>query len=416
MSTLSDLQKKLQKESEGIMFPFRTATVSTTQPVLDTATDGIMSVTGKKYIGPDSVIQYSPEGQRQLKEIEKGMLPQFDQTQFPDIGKGKVEDRGGTAPLPVDTTPLPEPEGPTIDPCPPGFKYDPVKKICVPVEQPKSDRDKPVVVDKPRNIGDTAKSFSSLADAIKDLQEEGGLYPDGYTPTSTLIIDNSSFLSNFGFLGTILDNLFVKGPADKAFLNTFGFNQETSSYGVDGVTAFKTEDGKIQATFTEKGKLNTDNLMTEESLKGNLASTQQTNDDGSIARDEFGRAKIVGPIRVGVFGTTNFYDKAETKGQREAQQQQQKQRSEKAARLKKEQQQQKDKGKNYSMPTGGAFAGKGGGAPGYATTTTKTTSRPAGTTSPGSGYTPGSNRSQTTKKSGSTRGSASKRALSFRGF
>ena len=394
MSTLSDLQKKLQEESEGIMFPFRTATVSTTQPVLDTATDGIMSVTGKKYIGPDSVIQYSPEGQRQLKEIEKGMLPQFDQTQFPDIGKGKVEDRGGAAPLPIDTTPLPEPEGPTIDPCPPGFKYDPVKKICVPVEQPKSDRDKPVVVDGPRNIGDAAKSFSSLADAIKDLQEEGGLYPDGYTPTSILTIDNSSFLSNFGFLGTILDNLFVKGPADKAFLNTFGFNQETSSYGVDGVTAVKTEDGKIRATFTEKGKLNTDNLMTEESLKGNLASTQQTNDDGSIARDEFGRAKIVGPIRVGVFGTTTVYDKAETKGQREAQQQQQKQRSEKAARLKKEQQQQKDKGKNYSMPTGGAFAGKGGGAPGYSNTRTLPTPKikiepvgnrktPTGTTRPG---------------------------------
>ena len=49
MSTLSDLQKKLQQESEGIMFPFRTSvpstTVQTTQPVLDTATDGIMSIT-----------------------------------------------------------------------------------------------------------------------------------------------------------------------------------------------------------------------------------------------------------------------------------------------------------------------------------------------------------------------------------
>ena len=148
MSTLSDLQKKLQQESEGIMFPFRTATVSTTQPVLDTATDGIMSITGQKYIGPDSVIQYSPEGQRQLKEIEKGMLPQFDQSQFPDIGKGKVEDRGGAVPLPVDTTPLPQPEAPAIDPCPPGFKYDPVKKICVPVEQPKGD--KPSEVKPPR--------------------------------------------------------------------------------------------------------------------------------------------------------------------------------------------------------------------------------------------------------------------------
>ena len=138
MSTLSDLQKKLQEESEGIMFPFRTATVSTTQPVLDTATDGIMSVTGKKYVGPDSVIQYSPEGQRQLKEIEKGMLPQFDQSQFPDIGKGKVEDRGGTTPLPVDTTPLPQPEAPAIDPCPPGFKL--INGVCQPIQQQRSDR------------------------------------------------------------------------------------------------------------------------------------------------------------------------------------------------------------------------------------------------------------------------------------
>ena len=187
MSTLSDLQKKLQQESEGIMFPFRTATVSTTQPVLDTATDGIMSITGQKYIGPDSVIQYSPEGQRQLKEIEKGMLPQFDQTQFPDIGKGKVEDRGGAASLPVDTTPLPQPEAPMIDPCPPGFKYDPVKKICVPVEQPKGDRDEPVVVDKPRNIGDTAESFSLLADAIADLRGEAVSYTHQTQPTTTYV-------------------------------------------------------------------------------------------------------------------------------------------------------------------------------------------------------------------------------------
>ena len=39
MSTLSDLQKKLQEESQGIMFPFRTAVKKqTTQPVLDTTT------------------------------------------------------------------------------------------------------------------------------------------------------------------------------------------------------------------------------------------------------------------------------------------------------------------------------------------------------------------------------------------
>ena len=98
MSALSDLQKNLEQEAQGIMFPFSasTSTVDTTQQVYNSATDGIMNMQGKKYVGPDSVIQYTPEGQRQLKEIEKGMLPQFDQKQFPDIGQGKVEDRGGT--------------------------------------------------------------------------------------------------------------------------------------------------------------------------------------------------------------------------------------------------------------------------------------------------------------------------------
>jgi hypothetical protein len=382
MSTLSDLQKKLQQESEGIMFPFRTATVSTTQPVLDTATDGIMSVTGKKYIGPDATIQYSPEGQRQLKEIEKGMLPQFDQSQFPDIGKGKVEDRGGTAPLPIDTTPIPQPDQPSIDPCPPGFRYDPVKKVCVPVKKDSDRGGTSNFTSRPADFSDADQSFSQLADAI---EEQGGLYPDGvYKPTSNILIDNSTFLKNFGVIGKIIDKFLFKDPADKSFLNTFGFNQETSRYGVDGVTAFKTKDGKIKATFTEKGKKNTDDFMTEESLQGRLSSTRKK--DGGI----------VGPIRVGVFGTSNFYDKAETKGQREAQQQQQEQRRQKSERLKKQQEQQKDKSKNYSMPSGGAFAGKGGGAPGYSNTrnlptpkisvgfpSNKKTSSPTGTRRPG---------------------------------
>ena len=60
MSTLSELQKKLQQESQGIMFPFSAATpaVNTTQQVYDSSTDGIMTMTGKKYIGPNAVIQY----------------------------------------------------------------------------------------------------------------------------------------------------------------------------------------------------------------------------------------------------------------------------------------------------------------------------------------------------------------------
>ena len=289
MSTLSDLQKKLQEESEGIMFPFRASvkstTVNTTQPVLDTATDGIMSVTGKKYVGPDSVIQYSSEGQRQLKEIEKGMLPQFDQSQFPDIGKGKVEDRGGTAPLPVDTTPIPQPEAPSIDPCPPGFRYDPVKKVCVPVEQPKSgrsDRDKTVVVDRPRNIGKVATAIGSINEQIA---KEG---PGTYGQPVTYTIDNSNPFMALIPGGTLLDTLLFKPQKDKA-MKDFAEN-------IDGMDVVD-KDGKQEVTFqTEEAKTLYQRAMTEESLKGNIASTQKTNPDGSIMRDEFGRAQIVGPI------------------------------------------------------------------------------------------------------------------------
>ena len=140
MSALSDLQKKLEQESQGIMFPFsaNANTVSTTQNVYDSATDGIMTMQGQKYIGPDAVIQYGTEEQdyqRQLKQIEAPMLPQFDETQFPKVGEGIVE-----TPTPAPTPPVEtEPETPAVDPCPPGFKYDPVKKMCVPIEQPKSD-------------------------------------------------------------------------------------------------------------------------------------------------------------------------------------------------------------------------------------------------------------------------------------
>mgnify|MGYP003129885763 FL=1 len=133
--SLSDLQKKLEKESQGIMFPFSASasTVNTTQNVYDSATDGIMTMQGKKYVGPDSVIQYTPEGQRQLKEIEKGMLPQFDQEQFPDVGQGRVEDRGGTTPLPIDTTPTYESTTPAVDPCPAGYQL--INGVCQPIQK-----------------------------------------------------------------------------------------------------------------------------------------------------------------------------------------------------------------------------------------------------------------------------------------
>jgi DNA-binding PadR family transcriptional regulator len=131
------------------MFPFKAGVkpVKTEQQVY-TPTDGIMNVKGMAYEGPDATITYGSEEQgfpRQLKEIEKGMLPQFDQTKFPDKGMGRIE-----TPVPTpemkDKTEV-EPDKPIMDPCPPGFKLDPVKKICVPIEQPRSDSDDTTLLD-----------------------------------------------------------------------------------------------------------------------------------------------------------------------------------------------------------------------------------------------------------------------------
>jgi hypothetical protein len=156
MSTLSDLQKKLQQESEGIMFPFSTAVKKqTTQPVLDTTTDSIMSKTkevavqpidpSEVYKGP-AVIRYGAEGQRNLVEPDSGMLAgspfKFSvdpvtgmEKPLPKPGEGIVED---VTPTPPITTPV-EPEQPAIDPCPPGYQL--VDGVCQPIPQTRSDRD-----------------------------------------------------------------------------------------------------------------------------------------------------------------------------------------------------------------------------------------------------------------------------------
>jgi len=129
MSTLSELQKKLQQESQGIMFPFSAATsaVNTTQQVYDSSTDGIMTMTGKKYTGPNAVVQYGTEAQgytRQLKQIEAPMLPQV--SNLPPQGTGIVENAPGTTvPDPITETPV---EQPTVNPCPSGYRL--VNGVC----------------------------------------------------------------------------------------------------------------------------------------------------------------------------------------------------------------------------------------------------------------------------------------------
>lgn len=312
--SLSDLQKKLEKESQGIMFPFsaKTPTVDTTQQVYNSATDGIMNMQGKKYVGPDSVIQYTPEGQRQLKEIEKGMLPQFDQEQFPDIGQGRVEDKGGTTPLPTPTPPVEtEPEQPAFDPCPTGFKFDSELQRCVPIQKQSSDRDKQVVVDRPRNIGDTAQALGQVFN--RKILEDQGITQDGtYQDDVTYTIDNNiPWLSLIPVIGTPL-NIYQKNKADK---------QLQTLNNLDGVSVTKNKDGKnIVKVNNEYGKLSVQKALTNESLKGNLASTQKTNPDGSLMRDEFGRVQIAGPIGITTYGKTDTetYSKDKPKTYQEA--------------------------------------------------------------------------------------------------
>ena len=119
------LSEILKQVSSGIMFPFKTNVqpVTTTQNVYKAGMDGISSVKGTAYEVPTGIISYGSEEAgypRQIKEIEKGMLPQFDQSQFPNIGEGKIE-----TPTPVvPDKPEVEPDKPIMDPCPVGYRFD----------------------------------------------------------------------------------------------------------------------------------------------------------------------------------------------------------------------------------------------------------------------------------------------------
>jgi len=326
MSTLSDLQKKLQKESEGIMFPFGTAVKKqTTQPVLDTTTDSIMSKTkevavqpidpSEVYKGP-AVIRYGAEGQRNLVEPDSGMLAgspfKFSidpitgmEKPLPKPGEGIVEDVT-PAPTPPITTPV-EPEQPAIDPCPPGFKYDPVLQRCVPIEQPRSDKQEPLV-NKPRNIGDTAQALGQITNVLR----EQGVTQDGtYQDDVNYTIDNSTGLSFFGGIGKLLDSAFNKGPADKK-LESLGDSTE-------GITVTKNKDGTRNVLITNnQGKANVGRLLTAESLSGNVASTQKTNAQGNIIRAPNGQLMIQGPVQINPYSKVLFKPETRTAAQTDA--------------------------------------------------------------------------------------------------
>ena len=300
MSALSDLQKKLEQEAQGIMFPFsaNANTVSTTQNVYDSATDGIMTMQGQKYVGPDAVIQYGTEEQdyqRQLKQIEAPMLPQFDETQFPKAGEGIMQT---PTPAPTPPTTPAEPEAPAIDPCPPGFEYDPVKKMCVPIEQPKGDRDEPIKIDPRRNIGDVAKGLGVATDALNEAEFQKN--PDNYNKDVDLKIDNNIPWLNFiPLIGKPL-NMYLKGQSDKQ-LKTLG--------NTEGISVTENQDGTLQLKITnDVGKRNFARLQTQQSLAGNMASTQKLNAAGTgIEKAPNGQNMIVGPLTLDYFGKGNLF-------------------------------------------------------------------------------------------------------------
>jgi hypothetical protein len=314
MSTLSELQKKLQQESQGIMFPFSAATsaVNTTQQVYDSSTDGIMTMTGKKYIGPNAVIQYGTEAQgypRQLKQIEAPMLPQV--SNLPPAGTGIIENAPGTtAPDPIVKTPV---EQPVVNPCPSGYRL--VNGVCQLIPQRNDKNEQPTFNNKPRNIGNNAKTASSISAAIQD---QGGTGNFGETLNITL--DNNNFLSKLppvGIISTVLSTIgkFVKGFEDKRDLG-FGKTEGNNIYNIeggadtistDGINVTKNKDGTLNVAITQKGKTQFGDIITSESMQGNLASTQATDKNGSIITAPNGQKQIVGPLTLGL-GTTGSED------------------------------------------------------------------------------------------------------------
>jgi hypothetical protein len=331
-----DLQKQLALATEGIMIP---STVMnklapkkvTTATSYDMNTNSLMTNIkpiedsfkpvgtynpSEVFKGP-AVIRYGAEGQRNLVEPDSGMLAgspfKFSvdpvtgmEKPLPKPGEGIVED---VTPTPPITTPV-EPEQPAIDPCPIGFKFDPRLQRCVKIEEDKGDREDNVVINKPRNRGATAKATGYITDAIDKLPGERGEKLAGtYGKDVNLTIDNTSALAMFGSVGKVLDEVFVKGPADKRllefgkFVDVPGTLDENGN--VKGITVTKNANGTLNAKFTEEGKYNFGLIQTDESLRGNLASTQKTDRQGNIIMAPNNTPMIVGPISVNSFGKTS---------------------------------------------------------------------------------------------------------------
>ena len=238
--------------------------------------------------GPTSVISYGTveEGTpRLLTDTTTG------ETVYADSGQPYTP-----PPVDDDTPPVGDDEE-TVG-CQSGYVYDPVLKQCVPIQITPEDNDKPEeFLNKPRDVGSLAKATTQITDVLTERDEEGNfINMPAYGEDFNTTIDNSTFLSNLGLIGSLVDNILIKGPADAA-LNELGASTE-------GINVNKNDDGTLQVNITEQGKYNFGQVQTQESLKGNLASTQKTDSKGNIIKAPNGQNMIVGPIKVNTFGKT----------------------------------------------------------------------------------------------------------------
>jgi len=237
--------------------------------------------------GPTSVISYgtTEEGTpRLLTNITTG------ETVYADTGQPY------TPPSTDDGVDVDVGEDEEIPSCQSGYVYDPVLKQCVPIQMTSDDNNKPQeFLNKPRDIGPLAKATTQITDVLTQRDEQGNfINMPAYGEDFNATIDNSSFLSNFGIVGKLVDKLLIKGPADAA-LNELGASTK-------GINVSKNDDGTLQVNITEQGKINFGKVQTQESLKGNLASTQKRDSKGNIIKAPNGQNMIVGPIKVNSFG------------------------------------------------------------------------------------------------------------------
>ena len=239
--------------------------------------------------GPTSVISYgtTEEGTpRLLTNITTG------ETVYADTGQPY------TPPSTDDGVDVGVGEDEEIPSCQSGYVYDPVLKQCVPIRMTSDDNNKPQeFLNKPRDIGPLAKATTQITDVLTQRDEQGNfINMPAYGEDFNATIDNSSFLSNFGIVGKLVDKLLIKGPADAA-LNELGASTK-------GINVNKNDDGTLQVNITEQGKYNFGQVQTQESLKGNLASTQKRDSKGNIIKAPNGQNMIIGPIKVNTFGKT----------------------------------------------------------------------------------------------------------------